>query len=602
MNNERLTAEAFPIIDIYIFSGILFVRQVLFLFLLILSQYVSAQLSIHVEEAEKHRETGYLNDKDYDLLNGFLLMDRKVEIKGELQKIVFGYHPYWGGSNYLNYQWELLSDLCYFSYEVDPETGNPLSYYGWLTSPAIDSAFAHDVRVHLCVTLFSGHSTFFGNQQSQLNLTNNLLSLLMQRGATGISFDFEAVPASQGNNMLDYIAGFSVAFRQNFPDGILSIAMPAVDWSGIFDPDVLNEYIDLYMIMGYDYYWNGSSQAGPVDPHYSMTNTYNYSVSRTISHYQSAGMPLSKMLLGVPYYAREWPTASGSAPSATTGHGTAYTWAKIQNNASGHYSTANKKLEPNSFGPYFAYNDGGWHQCFVNDPGSLSRRYKLVNRRGLAGIGIWALGYDNGYPDLWQLIAGNFSQGTGLTFPDTLYDSGGPAWNYYDNEHYTLELRGMENEFLNISFSQFSLETGYDSLWIYDGTYPGGNLVGGFTGNTLPPILSGSNRMTLRFKSDHNTSVSGWMALVQNIPVTVMEVSPEYDITVYPNPTSGILYIDGSKAKPIIRFYDMKGSLIRSYAEDTFPIRLDLTDYSPGIYFFSVECGNKHSRHKIVKF
>ena len=70
--------------------------------------------------------------------------------------------------------------------------------------------------------------------------------------------------------------------------------------------------------------------AGPIDPHYSMTSEYDYNVSRTISYYQTEGMPLDRMLIGVSYYAREWPTASGTAPSYTTGNGTAYTWAKIK--------------------------------------------------------------------------------------------------------------------------------------------------------------------------------------------------------------------------------------------------------------------------------
>jgi hypothetical protein len=45
---------------------------------------------------------------------------------GSLSKRVFGYHPYWTGTKWTAYRWDLLSDLCYFSYEVDPLTGNAL--------------------------------------------------------------------------------------------------------------------------------------------------------------------------------------------------------------------------------------------------------------------------------------------------------------------------------------------------------------------------------------------------------------------------------------------------------------------------------------------
>ena len=255
--------------------------------LFLLPVLIYAQPSIHMEEAAKYASMGSKSVEAYDILSDFRLMDEELEVGTMgLDKVVFGYHPYWGGSNYLNYQWDLLSDLSYFSYEVDPATGNASTIHDWLTSPAIDSAFANGTRVHLCVTLFSGHSMFFNNPLSRRHLTYNLIQLVNQRGADGVSFDFELVPASQGENMVNYIAEFAAVFADSVPDGIISLAMPSVDWSGIFDIEVLNQYIDLYMIMGYDYYWNSSSLAGPVDPHYSMTSDYQYNVSRTVSYYQ----------------------------------------------------------------------------------------------------------------------------------------------------------------------------------------------------------------------------------------------------------------------------------------------------------------------------
>jgi len=553
-----------------------------------------------MEEANKYRELGLKSAAEYDSLNCFLGMDVRMRA-AELEKIVFGYHPFWGGSNYLNYQWDLLSDLSYFSYEVDPYSGHAATYHDWLTSPAIDSAFANGTRVHLCVTLFSGHSSFFNNSTSKLNLTNNLIELVKQRGAQGVSFDFEAVPSSQGQNMIDYIADFSAIFRDSLPDGILSIAMPAVDWSGIFDVQELNQYIDLYMIMGYDYYWNSSSMAGPIDPHYSMTSGYDYNVSRTISYYQTEGMPLDRMLIGVSYYAREWPTASGTAPSYTTGNGTAYTWAKIKNNNSGHYSTANKHFEPNSFSPYFSYENNGWYQCFVNDTRSLERRYKMVNNRGLAGIGIWALGYDNGHTDLWETISGSFSQGTPITWFDTIYDSGGPSWYYYNNEDYVMTFHGEPTEALRLEFSDFNLENGYDSLWVYDGSYPGGMLLGGYTGNSMPHELFSGDMMSLRFHSDGGTGGSGWIATIESFPVKILETEwQDINIQVYPNPVSSILTIKSS-LNGQLRLYNMEGKILIDEQKNLFHHSMDLSQLKSGIYLLILSDGIRHLDKKILR-
>lgn len=571
--------------------------------ILLIPLTVFSQITIHQEESGYYAGLGELSRHDYDELNGFSLHDEKLLVESDLQKVVFGYHPYWGGSNYLNYQWDLLSDLCYFSYEVDPESGNALTYHDWFTSPAIDSAFANGTRVHLCVTLFSGQSIFFNNPASRQTLTNNLISMVRQRGAHGVSLDFEAVPASQGENMIGYIAELAAAFHDSIPDGILSIAMPAVDWSGIFDVSQLNQHIDLYMIMGYDYYWNGSSEAGPVDPHYSMTSGYNYNVSRTVSYYQSEGMPMDKMLLGVPYYAREWPTANQYAPSATTGYGSAYTWANIMNNSSGYYTAANKHFEPNSFSPYYSYYGSGWHQCFVNDVESLKRRYRMVNRRGMAGIGIWALGYDNGYTDLWGLIMESFTQEFQVTLWDEIYDSGGPTWDYYDQEEYVLTYYGYPGESMRLEFIEFNLETGYDSLWIYNGHYPGGVLYGGFSGGAMPPVfyaMNEGNVISLRFQSDQNTTRPGWKAVIENFTSGLTEPLPDTDLSIYPNPFSTCLNLEASMSGEIT-ILDPVGNIVLTELKNGYVKQIDLSSLAPGVYMLVLSGNSQYIHRKIVK-
>ena len=259
--------------------------------------------SIHQEEAEYYNELGLTTIKEIDSLQIFLLPEKSIESKSDtLVKRVFGYFPYWAGSNYMNYQWDLLSDFCFFSYEVDPFTGNPLNLYDWETSPAIDSALANNVKVHLCVTLFSNHHTFFQNPDARQTLINNIISLIQTREAHGVNMDIEALPNSQGNAFTDFMIDLNEQLAEVLPEAELSIASPAVNWSGTFDIPALNQNIDFFMVMAYDYYWNASSQAGPVSPIFSMTSYYDYSFSKTISYYQAQGVENDKLILGVPYY------------------------------------------------------------------------------------------------------------------------------------------------------------------------------------------------------------------------------------------------------------------------------------------------------------
>lgn len=484
----------------------------------------------------------------------------------QLTHLVFGYHPYWMTSTHLNYQWELLSDLCYFSYEVDASTGDPVTTHNWLTVDAVDSAQANGVRTHLCVTLFSDHASFFGSSDAKQNLIDQLIWYIQQRNADGINMDFEAVPYSLIDDYMDFLVDFCDQFHAAVPEGIVSIAVPAVDWSGLFDVELLSQYIDLFIIMGYDYYWNGSSQAGPVAPLYSMTANYDYNLSRSVSWYQSAGMPLEKFILGQPYYARQWPTVGGSTPSNTTGNGSALTYTNVKNNSSGHYTPENRHWESNSFSNYYAFQNGGWYQCFLEESYGLGKRYDLVRRRNLAGIGIWALGYDNGYTELWDLIAGKFTDAVTFQISDTLYDSGGPSWNYYPNEDYYLTIDNDGPMDIGCYFLDFTLEDGYDSLWFHEGSDTTGIILAAFSGTTLPENLTMPGTFTIRFKSDNALNMEGWRMVYHEIPNTIMERT-DYGIecTVFPNPVKEYISfrVRSDKARKLtIRVVGSRGEIV----------------------------------------
>ena len=190
----------------------------------------------------------------------------------------------------------------------------------------------------------------------------------------------------------------------------------------------------------------------------------------------------------LPYYGRQWKTKTNSVPSQTLANGTALTYANILNN-SGTYNSMDYYWEPNSFSScYIFFQNDNWNQCFIGLDRDLRKKYDIVNYRVLAGIGIWALGYDNGYPDLWQAISDKFSDCyIPLTY-DTLYDSGGPSLNYYTGESYIMTIDHGFNDLRWLTFIDFNLEEGYDSLWLYDGPDTTFDFLGGFSGSSAPGI------------------------------------------------------------------------------------------------------------------
>ena len=500
-----------------------FYFSLLIIFLCIV-RYINAQdnqyKSIHQEQAEYYENLGLTTQSQFDLLNGFKILPKSNKKNNcTLKKIVFGWHPYWAGSAYLNYQWNLISDLSYFGYGVNANTGEANSIHDWLTTAAIDSAQSNGTRVNLCATLFSDHATFFASSASQQTLIDNLISLVQQRNANGVNIDFEGVPSSQSANFTDFMIDLCNQFHTQIPGSIVSIALPSVNWNSTFDVNAMNPYIDLFIIMGYNYYYSGSSNAGPVSPKNHGNFWSQYDVSRSIVYYLYQGVSRSKLCLGIPYYGFDWPTTDNTVISSTTGSGTA----KFYKNAVQNAQIYGRLWDNPSSTPYYMYQNSGWHQTWYDDEESLGLKYDVVNIQDIAGIGIWALGYDDGYTELWDIIEQKFTNcAPPVTCDGTITDMGGPG-DYYNNEDWTYTIAPPNASSVSLTFNSFDVELNYDTLFVYDGigvTYP---LIGTYTGTTNPgTLIANSGAITLRFQSDGATTALGWVAnwtcLLDSIP------------------------------------------------------------------------------------
>ena len=497
---------------------------------LILSINLTAQnhkfYSAHKAQKDFYDALEFTTDKQYDDYNGFKLMPKNKAANASncnLNKMVFGWFPYWQGSTYLNFEWDKLSDLSYFAYDVDASTGNATSTHNWSTAAVVDTALAHGVRVNLCATLFSDHSTFFGSSSAQQTLIDNLITLVQNRNANGVNIDFEGVPSSQSTNLSNFMTNLCNQMHSQIPGSQVSLCLYAVDWGNVFDFSVLDQYVDYYTIMGYDYYYGGSSTAGPTSQLYTMAS-FDYNLSNTITSYINRGASRSKLILGLPYYGFRWQTQSSSVPSSTTSSGSAVTITTVKNNSSGNYN--NPAIEPNSLSKYYVYNDGNWNQCWVDDEETMKYKYQLVLQQDIAGIGIWALGYDDGYTEMWDLLEQYFTDCGSVACSDTIYDLGGPNHNYYNNENFTYTIAPTGATGLTLNFLSFETEAGYDTLWIYDGNSTASPLIGAYTGTNSPGLISASgNSLTIKFYSDNATTAPGWTAvwhcLTDNInPIT----------------------------------------------------------------------------------
>ncbi|MDR2834812.1 MAG: T9SS type A sorting domain-containing protein [Bacteroidales bacterium] len=489
----------------------------LFLFVFIFSFSQNQDFkSIHQTEIEYYNSLNK-EEEDFRQMNIPTNINMNKSVKScNLNKIVFGWHPYWSAGLEANYDWSALSDFTFFSYEVNATTGNAANTHSWATSAAVTTALSHEIRVNLCVTLFSDHATFFASSSSQQTLITNLINAIQSRGAHGINIDFEGVPSSCSIQFNNFLVNLSTQMHNANPNFKVSVCLYAVDWNNIFDETLLDQYIDYYTLMGYDYYYSGSTIAGPTAPLYTF-NAFDYNIAKSVNYYISQGISREKLILGIPYYGQEWSTSNQTIPSATTSSGASRTYLTIKTNSSGYYSS--RQFDSISVCPYYVFNNGSaWKQCFCDDEISLAVKYDFVNMLDIAGVGIWALGYDDGYTELWDIIKEKFTDCRINPCSGVFYDLGGPDKFYFNNSDYSFTISPDGASQVILEFPIFDIEAGsgttcnYDYLEIFDGNSITAPSLGRFCNSIGNPgtIISTGNAITLKFHSDGATVNAGF--------------------------------------------------------------------------------------------
>ena len=320
---------------------------------------------------------------------------------------VHGYHPYWMGNSYTSYHWEALSTVAFFGLDLDGN-GNIVDAHGWPWTGLVSLAHANGVRVLVTATLFSssGLSQLLGNPSLRTNAIDNLVDAVLAGGADGVNIDFENMPGSRKVELVLFMQELRAALENSLPTvPYVSIATPAVDWTNAFDYDALAAHVDHLMIMAYNYTWSGSPNSGPVSP---LDGWGTYNVTWTVEDYLAWQAPREKMLLGVPYYGLRWSTTSDQPGAPTTSSGNAMLFDDAQVGAEFH----GRLWDEASSTPWYRFETSNWVQTWYDDAQSLTAKYDYVRNENLAGVGIWALGYDGARPELWDALEASFLDGT----------------------------------------------------------------------------------------------------------------------------------------------------------------------------------------------
>lgn len=338
-------------------------------------------------------------DDNHNLSDQILQEDTFTALKKE----VFGFHPYWQEGNQENYNYNILTAIAYFEFKLDPDSGvikeEPL-----LKSPKlIRDAQAKGVKVYLTITNFTqiNNRKFFSNKDAQNASLDNISKLLDEHNAYGVVIDFEDIPNGNKDEYTSYIKALSNHLKAKGNRSII-IALPG-NLTEAFNVKALNDHVEFFIIMGKNYNFGGSENAGPVAP-LRMGTLWSGSLENSVKNYLENGVKRDKLILSLPYYGSVWETTYTTLPSKNI---------KLIEHLS--YKRIKKKYpiqplyEPFSQSAYLNIKNGNTNtQIWFDDEITLGAKYDFIIDNELAGVAIWALGYDDGYNELWNVLEEKF--------------------------------------------------------------------------------------------------------------------------------------------------------------------------------------------------
>jgi spore germination protein YaaH len=157
------------------------------------------------------------------------------------------------------------------------------------------------------------------------------------------------------------------------------------EWGAAYDYRGLGRVADFLVLMAYDQH-TPSGPAGPVAGYDWVQAVIDYAVSR---------VPSSKLILGIPFYGREWV----ESPDGTTAHSLAYKDLKryLEDPGSEHYWDDLYRTE------WFQLReDDTLRTAWFDNARSLREKIKLVQLNHLRGYAAWRLGVED--PEFWEKV------------------------------------------------------------------------------------------------------------------------------------------------------------------------------------------------------
>jgi len=339
---------------------------------------------------------------------------------------VIGWHNSWNKTEYLNYNYNYLSAINLYGYELSAtgKCSNPEDMKEF-QKPGGVIKFAQRKNCNVHLTIYNKFpadiAKFLNNGTAVKTFLNELDALIIKNNLKGINIYFDFIKISDTQKFVEFIADL----RQNL-NSInytiqLNISIPAVNDDeslskiSAYNFFELNPLVDYYMVLTDELTSLKNNLALTLSPLYNSNKYGQRTIESTINFYSNGKIPISKLIVTLSYLGIEWKVEdfSGIVENGKSGKQLKYNeiieWYKNIQEAE---RTVDEGIDSSQVAAYLniselsSYQSGKIYkkQIWFENSNSLYQKYNWVMDNKLGGVAIRGLGYDDGYSDLWDIM------------------------------------------------------------------------------------------------------------------------------------------------------------------------------------------------------
>jgi hypothetical protein len=204
------------------------------------------------------------------------------------------------------------------------------------------------------------------------------------------------------------VRALSRALRANDPDARVTAATNGNRSGARMASLAIRRGADRVFLMGYAYRGPTSSVTGNIAP--LVRSDGGLGLRDSLELYRDREVPFDRIVVGLPAYGMTWATRGPElharrAPASVSPRGSTTLFRVVGPRPGATQVTYDSDpVEGSARLTWYQPDRASWFQTYYDTPTTLRAKYLLAHEAGLAGVGMWTLGYDWGDPGYPALV------------------------------------------------------------------------------------------------------------------------------------------------------------------------------------------------------